>query len=127
MNPKQLELSALGIGSEFAGYRIEAVLGRQSGVGRVYEATGHESDQRVALKVFRGGEMDSAAARAHFKRTVEAQAALSHPNVVAIHDWGTEPAPYLAMTMVQGTTLAEMLANGRRRGLPALEILGASR
>ncbi|HEX5910807.1 MAG TPA: serine/threonine-protein kinase, partial [Thermoleophilaceae bacterium] len=82
-------------------------------------------DERVALKVFRGGEMDGASARAHFKRTVQAQAALSHPNVVAIHDWGTEPAPYLAMTMVQGTTLAEMLANGRRRGLPALEILGA--
>jgi len=125
MSPRQMERSVLGPGSEFAGYRIETVVGRQSGVGRVYQATDPDSGESVALKVFRGPDVDSAAMHADFTRVVRAQAQLSHPNIVTIREWGTEPTPFLVMTLVEGTTLADALAVGRPRGLHSLTVLGA--
>ncbi|HYI38595.1 MAG TPA: serine/threonine-protein kinase [Thermoleophilaceae bacterium] len=118
-----MELSVLAIGGEFAGYRVESVLGRQSGIGRVYEATRIDSGERVALKVFKGREMDEAASRAHFSRFLEAQSELSHPNVVSVHEWGHDPAPYMVMDLVQGRTLADLLADGAITGNRALPIL----
>ena len=88
---EQLDASLLRIGQEFAGYRVEAGLGRQSGVGRVYEATHLESDRRVALKVFTGAAFRDPALRARFQQTTQVQARLRHPSVVRVEDWGVEP------------------------------------
>lgn len=121
----QFEVAILDVGSEFAGYRVEAVLDGQSGIGRVYEATRLESGDRVALKVFGPRAVGTPPLRDAFDRTLEAQAGISHPNIVSIEDWGTEPVPYMAMTLVLGTTFAELLAQGALPDLRALEILTA--
>ena len=123
MSTRQMELSVLAVGGQFAGYRVEAMLGPRSGIGRVYEATGIDSGERVALKVFKGREMGEPAAREHFTRTLEAHARLSHPNVVSVHEWGNDPAPYMVMSLVRGTTLARLLADDAVTGDRALKIL----
>lgn len=121
----ELSLGSLPIGSELGGCRVEAVLGRQSGVGRVYEATRLHTGERVALKVFMGRTMDTPAAQEHFEATAGAQARLEHPHVVSVYDWGTEPVPYMVMTLVQGTTLAGLLAGGALAERDGLGILDA--
>lgn len=91
---RQLDGTRMEIGQEFAGYRVSAVLGRQSGIGRVYEATRLETGDAVALKVFKTREMASPLKQNFFARTVATQARLSHPNVASIIDSGTDPAPF---------------------------------
>ena len=123
MSTRQMELSVLAVGGQFAGYRVEAMLGPRGGIGRVYEATRIDSGKRVALKVFKGREMGEPTPREHFTRTLEAHTRLSHPNVVSVHEWGNDPAPYMVMGLVRGTTLAGLLADGALTGDRALEIL----
>ncbi len=121
----QVDLSLLQIGSQFGGYRVGPVLGRQSGIGRVYEASRLETADRVALKVFRSPELAAPSQRSFFARSIEAQERLEHPNVVSVTEWGFDPAPYLVMSLVRGTTLAEHLANGSLGERRVLEILAA--
>src|SRR5687768_4389373 len=74
-------------GEHVGRYRIESRLG-VGGMGVVYVAVDSELDRRVALKVVRTRASDASTRRAHRRLQHEAMAmaALSHPNVVAIHD-----------------------------------------
>lgn len=90
-------------------YALEEELGR-GGMAVVYRARDRVLDREVAVKVLgpeRKGD-DSFVRR--FEREARAVAALDHPNVVSIHDTGTqEGTPYLVMGYVGGPTLADLL------------------
>lgn len=102
-------------------YRVEAQLG-EGGIGRVYTARHITLGRLVALKVLltRYGSVDVLKQR--FQREAEALAALNHPNIVTVTDFGvTDNGPYIVMELLEGTDLAELIAGGEpiepRRGL----------
>jgi serine/threonine protein kinase len=59
-------------------------------MGEVYRARDTKLNREVAVKVLPEHLADDADARARFEREAHAVAALSHPNILAIHDFGVE-------------------------------------
>jgi serine/threonine-protein kinase len=94
-------------------YEIESVLG-EGGMGIVYGARHRSLDKRFALKVMRAGmaEQDELAQR--FIQEARAAAAIHHPNVVQITDFGELPgcAPYFVMEFLDGLPLSKLLKSG---------------
>ncbi|MBI1927146.1 protein kinase [Candidatus Poribacteria bacterium] len=83
-------------------YQIERLLAT-GGTGTVYKAFDTKLKRPVAIKLFR---TDSQA----YGREAEIAASLSHPNIVALHDFvRSEPHAYLIMEYINGETLAEVL------------------
>jgi tetratricopeptide (TPR) repeat protein len=83
------------------------------GMGIVYTAYDPELDRKVALKLLRLD--DPAAARQPLVDEAKALARLSHPNVVAVFEVGTDSGQwFLAMERVAGSTLADWLVEKRR-------------
>ncbi|MFN8121939.1 MAG: serine/threonine-protein kinase [Thermoleophilia bacterium] len=111
-----------GPGSRFGPYVLGRVLGR-GGMAVVHEAT-HESTGRVvALKLIRPEHAGPDFAD-RLRREGRAQAALDHPNVVTIYEAGTsEHGPWLAMRLVDGTTLSDLIDAGTLDAASALDIL----
>jgi Protein kinase domain len=93
------------VGSQFAGYRIESLVGR-GGMGVVYRATQLDLGRIVALKLIAPDALDDAAARARFVSEARHAAAIEHPNVVPIHAAGeADGVAYFAMRFVDGDDL----------------------
>jgi len=101
------------IGSEFRGYRIDALIG-QGGMGVVYRAHDLRLRRNVALKVMAPDLAHDAEFRARFERESQLAMSLEHPNVVPIHDAGeAEGRLYLVMRDVEGTDLRSLLLRER--------------
>ena len=82
----------------------------QGGMGSVYEAHDEQLGREVAVKVLH--DATSPAARERFRREARAAAALEHPNIVSIYDYGTEDGlHYLVLELVRGRDLAGLLAD----------------
>ena len=108
---------ALASGETFAGYRIEAVVGR-GGMGVVYRATDLRLERPVALKLVAPELAEDEVFRRRFLREPKLAAALDHPNVVPIYEAGEhEGRLYLAMRFVDGSDLRMLLRQDS--GLPA--------
>ncbi len=96
------------IGTEFAGYRIEALLGR-GGMSIVYRAENARLGNKVALKLLAEDLADDESFRERFVRESRTAAAINHPSIVTIYDAGDwEGVLYIAMRYVQGD-LKELL------------------
>ncbi|CAN5560403.1 Stk1 family PASTA domain-containing Ser/Thr kinase [soil metagenome] len=102
-------------------YRVGARLAR-GGMGTVYEALDTRLERPVALKVMNPTLADDDDFVARFIREARSAARLSHPNVVAVYDQGSDQGGdgsgdrsvvYLAMEYVEGRTLRDVL---RERG-----------
>ena len=92
-------------------YRLDRVLAR-GGMATVYEATDTRLDRRVAVKVMRPALAEDPDFVERFAREARAAARLSSPEVVAVHDQGTDAATgtaYLVMEHVPGGTLRDVL------------------
>lgn len=90
-------------------YRIGPRIAR-GGMASVYEATDLRLDRTVAVKVMHAGLGDDDEFAARFVREARAAARLSHPNVVAVFDQGTDgDAVFLAMELVDGHTLRDVI------------------
>src|SRR5688572_20122949 len=91
-------------GSLIGPYRVVRQLGR-GGMGTVFLATreDEEFEQRVAIKLVRGGEM----LVQRFRQERQILASLEHPNIAHLLDGGTTPdgLPYLVMEYVDGTPI----------------------
>ncbi|HEY0364699.1 MAG TPA: protein kinase [Solirubrobacteraceae bacterium] len=93
--------------AKFAGYRVEGIAGR-GGMGVVYKATQLGLDRPVALKVVAAGLLGDPRIRERFLRESRAAAAIEHPNVIPIHDYGEcHGRAYIAMRFVDGEDLRE--------------------
>src|SRR5262245_12066840 len=79
-------------------------------MGEVRRAYDKRLSRYVAIKLF--PHLDSDRDRARFEAEARAAAAVAHPNVVAVHDVGVEPVPFLVMEFLPGGTLADELRDG---------------
>ena len=93
-------------------YEILAPLGA-GGMGEVYRARDRKLDRDVAIKVLPDSVAKDPNALARFEREAKAVAALSHPNILAIHDFGTQNGTAYAVTeLLEGETLRGKLDTG---------------
>jgi predicted Ser/Thr protein kinase len=115
----------LRVGTEFGGYRIDAVVGR-GGMGVVYRAEQVALARTVALKLLVPEFSKGEGFRERFVREARTAAAIHHPNVVAVYDAGeVDGLLYIAMQFVEGSDLAAVLAReGALAPARALAILG---
>src|SRR3954463_9878506 len=105
----------------FPQLEILELLGR-GGMGVVYKARQRGLDRLVALKVLPPGVDRDPGFQERFVREARALARMSHPNIVAVHDFGQgEGQYYFLMEYVDGVNLRRMLQSGN---LSAGEALG---
>jgi hypothetical protein len=110
------------IGSRLGPYEISAKLG-EGGMGEVFRARDSKLDREVAIKVLPQHLAADAEALARFEREAKAVAALSHPNILAIFDFGRDgETAYAAMELLEGETLRERLTAGALPVRKALEL-----
>jgi len=97
------------LGADFAGYRIEALLGR-GGVGLVYRAQDLRLPRKVAVKILAAELADDESFRERFVRESRLAASIDHPHIVPVYEAGeAEGRLYIAMRHVEGTDLRGLL------------------
>ena len=111
----------LGRGTRLGAYEIAAPLGA-GGMGEVYRARDLRLDRDVAIKVLPAQLTDDSVALARFEREAKAVAALSHPGILSIFDFGSENGvAYAVMELLEGETLRTRLAEGPVPARKAIE------
>ncbi|HEY2797388.1 MAG TPA: LpqB family beta-propeller domain-containing protein [Thermoanaerobaculia bacterium] len=111
--------------SRLGPYTIVAPLGA-GGMGEVYRALDTRLGREVALKVLPERFADSPDALARFEREARAVAALSHPNILSLFDFGqADGVVYAAAELLRGETLRERLVQERLPERKAVEIATA--
>jgi serine/threonine protein kinase len=112
------------VGTDFAGYRLRAVLGR-GGMSIVYQAENPRLRNLIALKVLDPELANDQVFRTRFREESQIAASLDHPHVIPIHDFGSSDALlYIAMRYVSGTDLRHLIANrGRLAPYAAVHLL----
>src|SRR5262249_20131732 len=102
----------LSSGSRLGPYEILAPLGA-GGMGEVYRARDWKLKRDVAVKVLPQALSQDPDGLARFEREALAVAALSHPNILSIFDFGTqEGTAYAVMELLEGETLRGKLDSG---------------
>jgi serine/threonine-protein kinase len=94
-------------------YEVESVLG-EGGMGSVYCVRHRALEKRFALKVMRSDLAMQGELAARFIQEAKAAAAIGHPNIVQITDFGQLPsrAPYFVMELLDGTSLSKLIRKG---------------
>ena len=107
-------------------YSVDELIAR-GGMATVYRGTDLRLGRTVALKVLGGVLVNDPDFVDRFTQEARATAALTHPNVVAVHDQGiSEGFPFLVMEFVQGRTIREIMAqSGPFTSAHALEIISS--
>jgi serine/threonine protein kinase len=112
----------LTAGTRLGPYEILAPLGA-GGMGEVYRARDSRLDRDVAVKVLPENLAKDPQALSRFTRETKAVAALSHPNILAIFDIGTENGVSFAVTeLLEGETLRSRLKRGALNWRKTVEI-----
>ena len=102
----------LAAGTRLGSYEILSPLGA-GGMGEVYRARDSKLKREVAVKVLPQSLAADPDALARFEREAIAVAALSHPNILSIFDFGTQDGvAYAVMELLEGETLREKLHAG---------------
>jgi hypothetical protein len=102
----------LSSGTRLGPYAITAPIGA-GGMGEVYRARDERLKRDVAVKVLPADLAADAERRSRFEREARAASGLSHPNILTIYDIGSaDSTVYIAMELVEGQTLKDLVASG---------------
>lgn len=104
-------------------YRLLAPIGTGASA-TVYLADDVVLRRRVAVKVLHDALAGDASFLKRFRAEAQAAAALNHPNVMAVHDWGQGDVPYLVTEMLAGGSLRGLLDTGARLDLAQTRHIG---
>ena len=111
---------ALSAGSRLGPYEILAPLGA-GGMGEVYRARDSRLGRDVAIKILPAAFASEPERLKRFEREARSASALNHPNIVTIYDIGSsDSVSYIAMELVDGVPLRQMLSRG---ALPVRRLL----
>jgi eukaryotic-like serine/threonine-protein kinase len=103
---------AVSVGTRLGPYEILAPLGA-GGMGEVYRARDTKLDRDVAIKLLPESIASDPDSLARFEREAKAVAALSHPNILSIFDFGMHDGiSYAVMELLEGATLRGKLDAG---------------
>jgi serine/threonine-protein kinase len=106
-------------------YRIESALGSGTSA-TVYAAWDVVLQRRVAVKVLHPGLADDGAFLRRFRYEAQSAAALTHPHILSVYDWGEDGrGPFLVLEYLGGGSLRDLLDNGRRVSVAQAAALGA--
>ena len=110
------------IGATVTHYRIVSKLG-EGGFGVVYEAEDLTLGRRVALKFCASGR-DDEKLRANLLKEARAASSLSHPNIAHVYEFVENPGgdPFIAMELVSGANLQQILGERRLRVEETLKV-----
>jgi Protein kinase domain len=104
-------------------YTITGLLG-VGGMGEVYRAHDARLQREVAIKVLPSELADDEKSLERFRREARAVAALSHPNILSIFDFGDEDGVHYAVTeLLEGETLRSRMGRGPMSSREALEMM----
>lgn len=105
----------LARGEMLSHYRVETMVG-QGGMGVVYRAVDTRLDRRIALKVLPPEHGSDPGRKLRLVSEARAASSLMHPNIVTVHDIGSDrDIDFIAMEYVEGKPLEELIGPG---GLP---------
>lgn len=115
------------VGMEIAGYTVQDILGR-GGMGVVYKAWDPTLERPLALKSIRAEMAHDGKER--FLVEARACSRIGHPNIVTVYAAGEQDGhPYLAMELVHGTTLSDLVEESavewRKAVRWTMDLLGA--
>src|SRR3954465_5770889 len=99
-------------GARLGPYEVVCTIGAGA-MGQVYRARDHRLQRDVALKVLHAEVASTVGRLARFEQEARAAAGLNHPNILGIHDIGTDQGvTYIATELVIGETLAAIIRAG---------------
>jgi len=102
----------LSVGDNLGPYEIVGLIGA-GGMGEVYRARDSRLHRDVALKVLPPHLASDSQALVRFDHEAKAVAALSHPNILVLHDVGADAGVHYVVTeLLEGETLRERIARG---------------
>ncbi len=107
------------VGSLFADrFRVQRLVSVGANTA-IYTAEDEHHARTVTLKVVRPGLAASPSFRASFDETMRSVAALSHPNIAAVYDWGVArigdtSSAYVVIEQLTGGSLRDLFDRGRR-------------
>jgi Tol biopolymer transport system component/predicted Ser/Thr protein kinase len=101
-------------------YRVIEEIGT-GGLGVVYAAYDHALERKVAIKVLLRESATEPESRKRLRWDAKAACATAHPNIVAIHDFGTDAGrDYIVMECIEGQSLGKLIPED---GLPCQTVL----
>jgi predicted ATPase len=112
----------LAPGTKFGSYEIVAPLGA-GGMGEVYRARDTRLERTIAIKFLPAAFSANSDRLQRFEQEARSASALNHPNIVTIYELGQDGCThYIAMELVEGKTLRELLVSGLLPMRKAIEI-----
>ncbi len=113
---------SLGPGSKLGPFEIIGPLGA-GGMGQVYRARDTRLERTVAIKLLPAAFSADRDRLERFAQEARSASALNHPNIVTIYELGQDgSSPYIAMELVEGKTMRELLVSGLLPMRKAIEI-----
>src|ERR1700730_17449497 len=103
---------SLHVGEAIGDYRVIGIIGA-GGMGQVFQVEHKLTKRKEAMKVLLADLADETQVQ-RFKREIEVQARLNHPNIAAVHNaFRLKDRMVLVMEFVEGQTLENLLKQGR--------------
>jgi predicted ATPase len=113
---------ALSPGTKLGPYEIIAPLGA-GGMGEVYRAQDTRLDRSVAIKILPDAFSEDSDRSRRFEQEARSASALNHPNIITIYELGKDGSTrYIAMELVEGKTVRELMVSGLLPIRRAIEI-----
>ena len=103
-------------------YRLESLVAA-GGAGEVWRGRDEVLGRAVAVKLLRAEYTSHPETLARFRAEARHAAAVAHPGVAQVYDYGEEGRPFLVMELVEGPSLAGVLAGGPLPAAQAVDVV----